>query len=145
MDFNNLLDNRVGEVEAPKRLPVGTYTWKITARKFDKSSQKKTDFVQFTYECVGYGEDIEDVSELPENWQGKTITEDWYITADALKRLEEHLKTAGVEEGLSLRDGIELAADGSHYVKGHISHRPYTRRDNTPGIAVEVDVWSAAD
>lgn len=144
MDFNSLLDNKVGEVEPPKRMPVGTYTWKVIARKFDKSAQKKTDYVEFTYECQGYEDDV-DVAELPENWQGKQITEDFYITPDALKRLEEHLKIGGVPEGTSLRDAIEEFSDGSHYIKGHLIHRPYTRRDGQPGIAVEVDTWSSAE
>lgn len=143
MDFNALLDQKVGEVEAPKIFPEGTVTFKITDRKFDKSKNKQTPFVQFTFQVIAVEDDINQ-DDLPQNWNGKTFYDDFYITADATKRLEEALKTFGRPEGESLRDGIEAVIDGSHYVKASIKHEFFKRQNGEPGQKAVIGAYAKA-
>jgi len=143
MDFNNLLDQKVGEVEAPKTFPQGTVTLEVKSRKFDKSKNKQTPYVEFEFETVGVDDDI-DQEQLPDNWQGKKWDDQFYLTPDALKRLEEFLKMAGVEEGLSLRDGIEAVASGGHFVKAQVVHEMFTRKSGEPGVKAKLGMYASA-
>lgn len=112
-DFNALLSAPIGSIEKPKPIPTGGYIWTIGQPKFDKSREKKTDFVSFPLICT---EALGDVDEdaLKEALNGKALSEiekkiDLYITKDALWRLQEFLQNAGVEEGLPLEEGIQAA------------------------------------
>lgn len=145
MDFNALLDQNAGDVKPPARLVVGTYTWEIVARRFGKSSQKKTDYVEFNLKCIGYESDV-DAGELPENWMGKVMSETFYITPDALSRLTDFLAIVNSDcVSMPVRDGIELVGGGGQFVKGHIAHRPYEARNGEMRVAVEFDgQWAKA-
>lgn len=142
MDFNAMLDGDVGTAAQPSRLPPGTYTWEIESRRFDKSARKKTDFVEFTLKCIGHDEDVQ-TEDLPDNWNGKKMKEEFYITEDALFRLDDFLKMAGVPEGTGRRQGIEDAV--GRYIKGQVTHRPYTRQNGEPGVAAEFSQWATAE
>lgn len=143
VDFNALLDQRVEDVKPPPLMPVGTFTWQILSRKFGKSAQKKTDYVEFEFKCVGHDDDID--GELPEGWDGRIKTETWYITPDALSRLTDWMVIVDPSTAaMSAREAIEHVASGDKFVKGHLSHRPYTARDGGDRIAVDFDLWASA-
>lgn len=143
MDFNSLLDQKVGEVEAPKIFPEGTVTLKIESRKFDESTNKKTPYVQFGFSVIAVEDDV-DQDALPENWKGRSFTDDFYLTPDALKRLEEFLKMANRPEGESLREGIEGVIDGSHYIKASIKHEFFKRKTGEPGQKAKIAGYAKA-
>src|SRR6185437_1001481 len=47
--FSYILDKPATEIDRPKPLPVGTYTWSIQGLpKHDKSREKQTPYVEFT-------------------------------------------------------------------------------------------------
>ena len=138
MDFDSLLNQSGANVKPPPRLPAGSYTWEIKGKAFGKSTQKKTDYVEYSLECIDHELDDEALQELPENWKGKVMKEIFYITPDALFRLTDFNKIVDPEvESLSVRDQIEVVSGGGKYVKGIVTHRPYTTRAGEPAFAVE--------
>jgi len=123
-DFNALLSAPIGSIEKPKPIPTGGYIWTIGQPKFDKSPEKKTDYVRFPLICTEPLGDV-DADALQEALAGKAISEiekkiDLYITKDALWRLQEFLQNAGVEEGLPLEEGIQAAV--GRQIVGVVSH-----------------------
>lgn len=123
-NFGALLDKPSTEIERPKPLPAGSYTCVVKGLpRFDKSSKKQTEFVEFTLQPLAAGEDV-DADEL-ESMGGianKTIRATYYITEDALWRLKDFLAHLGIEdEDRSLRQMIEDAP--GKQVIAYIRHR----------------------
>ena len=110
-NFGALLDKPSSEVEKPKPLPQGSYTCVVQGLpKFDKSTKKGTEYVEFTLKVLAAGEDVDqDELKLMGGIQDKTIRDTYYITENALWRLKEFLVNAGIEEDddKSLRQMIE--------------------------------------
>lgn len=108
-NFGALLDKAPSEIERPKPLPQGTYTCVVQGLpKFDKSSKKQTEYIEFTYKVLSAGEDV-DEDELKElgGVGDKTLRDTYYITENSLWRLKEMLAACGLDEGDSLREMIE--------------------------------------
>lgn len=110
-NFAALLDKPSSEIERPKPLPVGTYVAVVQGMpRYDKSSKKQTDFVEFTLKLQAAGEDV-DAEELAAvgGIADKTMKDTYYITEQALWRLKEFLTNCGLETDgdASLRELIE--------------------------------------
>ena len=59
-NFSNILDKPATDVERPRPLPVGTYLTVIQGLpRYDKSSKKQTDFVEFTHQIVSALDDVD--------------------------------------------------------------------------------------
>lgn len=112
--FKSILDRPATAVERPKPLPVGTYLCIVKGEpKFDKSSKKGTDYVEFTLipQSAAVGEDGEnldvdadDLKDALTKKNGekvalntKTIRATYYLTEDALYRLKEFLTHLGFD------------------------------------------------
>ena len=119
-NFGALLDTPGSEIERPKPLPQGTYTTIIQGLpRYDKSSKKQTEFVEFTHKFLAAGDDVdeESLTEALTKPDGsvKQLTEvtmrnTFYLVENALWRLKDFLGHAGIdttEEGKSLRNWIE--------------------------------------
>lgn len=110
-NFGALLDKPGSEIERPKPLPQGSYVAMVQGLpRFDKSSQKQTEFVEFTLKLLSAQEDV-DADELKDlgGLADKTIKATYYITEGALWRLKEFLTSCGLDadgDG-SLRELIE--------------------------------------
>lgn len=91
--FSSILDKPASEIEKPKPLPVGTYTCVIKGQpRFDKSSKKQTEFVEFTLQPLAAGEDVDqDDLKAMGGFTNKTIRATYYLTEDALWRLKKFL------------------------------------------------------
>ncbi len=130
-NFGTLLDKPSSEVERPKPLPQGSYLTIVKGLpRFDKSSKKQTEFVEFTLAVQSAGEDV-DEDDL-KAWMSKadgtrrslkdaTIRATYYIIEDALWRLKDFLEHCGIEEGDSLRAMIDEAPNSQ--VIAFIKHR----------------------
>lgn len=108
-NFGSILDRQSSEIERPKPLPVGTYTCVVKGLpKYDKSSKKQTEFVEFTLQPLAAGDDVDaDDLEAMGGFLNKTIRATYYLTEDALWRLKDFLTHLGIEEGdMSLRQRI---------------------------------------
>lgn len=110
-NFGALLDKPSSEVEKPKPLPQGSYTVVIQGLpKFDKSTKKGTEYVEFTYKVLAAAEDVDsDELALMGGIADKTMRDTYYITENSLWRLKEMLVNCGIEDddNKSLRQMIE--------------------------------------
>jgi len=108
-NFGALLDKPASDVERPKPLPQGSYHCIVKGLpRFDKSSKKFTEFVEFTLQPTSAGEDVDEEDlEAMGGIANKTIRATYYITEDALWRLKDFLGHCGIEEDGSLRNMID--------------------------------------
>lgn len=98
-NFTSILDEAPTEINRPKPLPAGTYECVVQGQpRYDKSSKKQTDFVEFTLRPVAAGDDV-DEDELNEagGIDGKTIRATYYLTEDAVYRLDEFHSHCGID------------------------------------------------
>lgn len=113
--FGSILDRPSSEIERPKPLPVGTYVCVVKGLpRYDKSSKKLTDFVEFTLQPLQAGDDV-DQEALQEmgGFVNKTLRATFYITEDAAWRLKKFLSDLGHDvddEKTSLRQMISESA-----------------------------------
>lgn len=132
-DFQSLLDQPVTEVDRPKPQPIGTYVFNVADYEFGKSKQKQTDYVQFKLVPISAEEDV-DQEELTEflgdkSLSDKSFKQDYYLTKDAVWRLNEFLLDyLKIEPGVPLREMIEMAK--GMQVRGVIGHSPSQRDAN---------------
>jgi hypothetical protein len=97
-DYLFLLDEAPTEVLRPKPLPVGTYTCIVGPPRYDRSSRKGTELVEFILIPVEPGEDV-DADSLEEigGLDGKTIRATFYIVSAAIYRLDEFHQNCGLD------------------------------------------------
>lgn len=123
--FGAILDTPASDVEKPKPLPQGFYfTTLVGLPKFDKSSKKQTEYVEFTHKIIQAGEDV-DQEELQAmgGIENKTLKSTFYLTENSVWRLKEFLIACGIEEGTnSLRQMIESTPNCQ--VGVHVKHEP---------------------
>jgi hypothetical protein len=98
-NFSSILDEAPTEVNVPAPLPQGTYLCVVTGQpRYDKSSKKGTDFVEFTLRPIAAEEDV-DEEELNNagGLEGKTLRATFYLTEDAVYRLDEFHAHCGID------------------------------------------------
>lgn len=122
--FGSILDKAPSEVERPKPLPAGTYVAMVKGLpRFDKSTKKGTEFVEFTMQLIEPyknedGESDVDQDDLAASLtkpsgdvvplNERTMRNTYYLTEDALWRLKKFLvDDLGIEEGESFRSMID--------------------------------------
>lgn len=143
--FTSILDTPVSSVERPKPMPVGQYVWIVQGQpKFDKSSKKQTDFVEFTLKC-SEALDTVDSDQLDE-WLTKkdgtkskladaTKTLTFYLTESALWRLKDFLTHCGVAEEDTDESLKQLIAETAGcQVIGTIRHEPFQSGDGIRAV-----------
>lgn len=115
--FQEILKRRSGEAERPVPIPPGNYEFLITDYEFDESRRKKTPFVRFDCRPVSAHDDVEQ-EDLPKNWNEKTIRHTFYMTDDALYRLDEFLsevlkiELSGREYSETIPEAVNLSFVG---------------------------------
>lgn len=126
-NFASLLDTPSVDVKAPPTFPAGPWHWRIIGQpRFDKSSKKQTEFVEFTLKPIAALEGVEqdDLDAFGE-FKDKTLPATFYITDKALNMLKEFLTHCGIPEmdgeaKLTLRQRIDEAMNCE--VIGDIRH-----------------------
>lgn len=109
-EFSSILDTPSDQIEKPKPLPVGTYTAIVKGLpRFDKSSKKQTEFVEFTLQLTSAAEDVDaDALDEAGGLQDRTIRTTYYLTENALWRLKEFIEHCGAGNASdTLRERIE--------------------------------------
>lgn len=146
--FGSILDKPPSEVDRPKPLPAGSYRCIITERpRFDKSSKKQTEFVEFSLHPTSAEDDVDedDLNAVLTKGDGsvaalkdKSIRATFYLTEDAMWRLKKFLvDDLLIEEGASFREMIDEALNRE--VIAHIKHVP-----SDDGTAVFAQLSSTA-
>lgn len=124
-NFGSVLDKPTTDIERPKPIPQGTYTLAVQGMpRFDKSTKKQTEFVEFTCKILQAGEDV-DADELKEmgGIADKTLKHTFYLTENSIYRLKEFLiDDLKLEEEDTLRPMIEKAI-GAQFL-AQIKHTP---------------------
>lgn len=123
-NFSSILDEAPTEVKAPPPMPAGTYTFIVQGQpRYDKSSKKGTDFVEFTLKPIAAESDV-DEDELEElgGLEGKTIRATYYLTEDAAFLLDQFHEHCGVDlsEPASRKARNDEVVNAE--VRGYIKH-----------------------
>lgn len=136
-DPQALLAKKGAEVQKPKALPEGTYLLTVNGRRFDKSTEKKTNFVEFELIPTETLPDV-DQTQLAavlgdETLMSKKQKATFYITPDALFRIKDFGRACGLGdavETLSMGEIIEECLNKQ--VCGIGKHSPNKRDPESP-------------
>lgn len=100
-DFSHLLSKPSGEIEKPKPMPSGTYFGIIARHEFGVTTKNQTPYVRFHVNNLEAGPDIDPellaLSKIDLTKKEQRI--DFYLTEDALYRLNEFLLGLGIDNG----------------------------------------------
>lgn len=135
-NISAILDRRPSEIEKPKPIPQGTYYTVIVGMpRYDKSSKKQTDFVEFQHKIVQAGDDVDQdalAEALTNAASGETrslqdivMKNTYYLTDSAAWRVKDFLHDCGFDiddDSLSLREMVEQTA--GRQVGVFVKHRP---------------------
>ncbi len=115
MGFEEVLDTKLGDAEAPPPFPVGNYLWKIGTPSFGEAkNENQTPYVRYMLRCVEprEGVDMEKFSMVKEP-EKREIRQDFWLTEDAVHRLRDFVEKSGapVNDEMSIRECIPLAGD----------------------------------
>jgi hypothetical protein len=121
-DFASLLGQSADEIEKPKPLPMGTFTFQVGEHRFDESAKKKTPFVEFKVTPKVAQEDVdEDLLAEVKNWQEREMRLTYYLTDDAIWRLKDFLEHCGISTaGRTLGECVPETAGA--LVNGYVKH-----------------------
>lgn len=125
-DFSALLDAAPTEVNRPKPLPVGSYLCIVQGQPvYDKSSKKSTPFAQFTLKPIQALDDV-DAEALAEmgGIENKTLRTTFYLTEDAVYRLDEFHQHCGIDLDTPASRGVRNENCVNAQVIAVVKHRP---------------------
>src|SRR6266566_2061794 len=139
--LSSILDRQTGDAERPKPLPVGTYRAIVVgAPRFDKSSKKGTDFVEFTIKFLSAEEDVDqdDLATALTKKSGETVPLSaktsrltFYLTEDAVYRFDEFVKQCGLDIEDNPMSRRQAAAEVQNCeVLVHLKHTPSDDGEN---------------
>lgn len=124
-NFASILDESPTEVSAPQPAPQGTYVFVVGNPRYDKSSVKGTDFVEFPVRAIAAESDV-DEAELEEagGLDAINLRATFYLTEDAVYRLDEFHSHCGIdlEDGTSRRSRNDAVVNAE--VRGFVKHEP---------------------
>ena len=121
-NFTAILQNaKLGEIEKPKPLPAGSYAALVKSiEQVETKGEKQTGYIRVNMEIVAPLGDVNEV-DLEEfgNPSGKKIRTDFYITDDAIYRLQDFiLEHIGLDmAGMSLEQAIPQMVNNQVGVK----------------------------
>lgn len=128
-DFNTLLSAPVDSFVKPPLMPRGTYRGTIVKHEYGKSTKKQTPYVEFTARVDEAGDDIVRTDLEGVRFEGRTFSESYYLTPDAMYRLKEFLQSLGIKtEGRSVGEAIPDSAGGQ--VLMFVEHAPSQRNQD---------------
>lgn len=135
MNFADTLNTKVGDVERPPLLPVGTYRWVVEKiPEQDVVGQgDQYDVINFTLRCLGAEDDVDadalkefggDLSNVRMRHSFLFDREDKHRAEQSLYRLkvflEDHLQVAGAAD-MSLKEALNASVQ--HQCLGYVAWR----------------------
>ena len=142
MSLKDLMSKPAEAFTPPPTLPAGTYVFLVKGYKFDKSKQKKTDFVR--YELIPMSAEVDVDAEALTTYgslQKRSMNLDFYLTDDALFRLTNFFQSLGFNTKLPLSELVELPVN--HSIRATVGHTMSQDGKNT--YANIGDVLGSAD
>lgn len=143
-NMQSILDRQVGSTPPPQPHPIGTYLFAIKDFKIDKEvGQNKVDVLVYNVVTLAAQPDVDQgqLVSLPGGISGKTQRLQFWLTEDAIYRLERFLKDVMGIEGVTTKQGLTMAV-GRQFL-GHVKHKPNTKDDNAPPYG-EIDSTAKA-
>lgn len=121
----------------PPVLPVGTYAFVVLKHEFGESSKKKTPYVRFHCRPQAAQDDVDQEALAAYGPFNKELRLDFYLTEDALFRINEFMEKLGMNTKTSLVELIQ-SVPGTNFL-GVVSHtvgddrRPYANISDVIG------------
>lgn len=124
-NFASILDESPTEVNTPQPAPQGTYVFTVGNPRYDKSTKKGTDFVEFPLRAIAAESDV-DEAELEDagGLDAINLRATFYLTEDAVYRLDEFHAHCGIDldDGQSRRSRNDAVVNAE--VRGFVKHEP---------------------
>lgn len=108
VDFSNLLKRPMGTALKPAVLPVGDYPGIIKKYEYGDQNQNKTPYLRLQVAPLDWPQNIQESEKgqtgpdgtfHPTDLSKRTLRKDFYLTDDAMWRLEDLLKSCGLTDG----------------------------------------------
>lgn len=96
-DFSSLLRKPAGEAKRPPVLPVGDYSGIIKKWEVGDNNRNKTPYVRFHLGFFDFPESVDHADRENIDLSKRQKSRDYYLTEESLFRLDEMLRTLGVE------------------------------------------------
>jgi hypothetical protein len=105
-DFTAWLSRPAGKAVRPPPLPVEMYAGKVQSYEYGDNNTNKTPYVRYQLSLTEWPEDVPEEkrvfkdregNEVPINLQRVRLRRDFYLTDDALWRLDEFLRSCDIE------------------------------------------------
>jgi len=105
------LDTPADEIEAPKPLPAGDFTFTVASWDQGESSRKGTPFIVYYLKPTSPGDDVDEDMLEKVDWQSKQLRATFYLTQNAMFMLRNFLENAcGLDiKGSTLKELIPEA------------------------------------
>lgn len=126
-DFSELLRQPAGEAKRPKALKPGDYPGVVRSHEVGDNNKNKTVYVRFGLTITDWPEDFtqEEIAEWAEevpDLSKRQLRKDFFFTQDALWRLDDFIRSCGIEpQGRRYEDilpemvGQPVKMDVRHY------------------------------
>jgi hypothetical protein len=97
-DFSQLLRKPAGEAKRPPPLPIGDYQGVIKTHELGDNNRNKTPYVRFGIVLTEWPESVSE-EDRPEgvDLNKRQMRKDFFITEDSLWRLDEFIRSCGIE------------------------------------------------
>lgn len=143
VNFKDLLQKPMDEIERPKPIPAGNYALRTGNYEFGESAQKKTPYVRYALNIVGPGPDIDPSDLEGVDLRKKKLRFDFYITPDSEYRIKNFAKTCGINtSGRSLGDILPELRNQD--VTGRVSMEPSEKEQGVFFNNV-LDIWGPVE
>ena len=105
-DFSHLLRKPAGTHKRPDALPAGDYPVVIKKHEVADNNRNRTPYVRFALGYLDWPDTVEEAEKYTDDGEGgrkiidltkRQINFDFFLTDDALWRLDHFLETAGIE------------------------------------------------
>ena len=131
-DFSALLKRPAGESKKPPALPVGDFPGIIKSHELGDNNKNKTPYVRFFVGLTGWPDEVDaddrEQDGKPIDLSKKQFRKDFYLSDDALWRLDEFIKAMGVdatgrdyEEVLPELTGLQCTVEVQQYMNQNTS------------------------
>lgn len=114
VDFSSLLKKPAGEAKKPPALPAGDYHGIIKQFELGDQNKNRTPYVRLSLGFLDWPTTADDESKVGIDLAKRQMRRDYYLTDDALWRLDELIRGLGIEGGGRGYDEVLPELVGQH-------------------------------
>lgn len=97
VDFSQLLGQRAGEAKRPAPLPAGVYHGLLKSYEVGDNNKNKTAYLRTLIVLTGWPDGISPSDHPDVDLTKRQLRKDWFLTEDSLWRLDNFLRSCGIE------------------------------------------------